>query len=464
MDHSSGAAGRDAADFYDANRHEAVPNQHDTPDAGLKNKKAPAIPVPVASGIASSINQESLRNHNLSVVLRSILHAKRPLSRANLADQTGLTKATISMLIAILQRNAVVSDLQIPATNRFGRPSTPIGFAPRTWAGLGTQINTDGYGYIIKDFTGEVLSESWAEKPMLHADPEQAFSELDALIRPAAAKLRRQGCHIIGGGLALPGLVADGSILLRARNLGWDHIDISQFKMVNSFGLHAVNEANLAAIAQIPGYATCEADKGSPDEEDTPVYPQSFIYISTDIGIGGAYVRNGQVVSGDHGFAGELGHVSVNFNGPLCRCGRNGCAEMYAGRQALVEAADIAYDDAAAAAESLNELLSRWGRHDPRAESAVDQAVRALSSVIASTVNTVDVDTAMLGGFWARVDNSIVQRISAEVNHQVLGSEAMDIQVIKPQVNDHPALHGAAEVGLRRVVENPLSYIEVSEG
>ena len=137
---------------------------------------------------------------------------------------------------------------------------------------------------------------------------------------------------------------------------------------------------------------------------------------------------------------------------------------MYAGRQALVEAADIAYDDAAAAAESLNELLSRWGRHDPRAESAVDQAVRALSSVIASTVNTVDVDTAMLGGFWARVDNSIVQRISAEVNHQVLGSEAMDIQVIKPQVNDHPALHGAAEVGLRRVVENPLSYIEVSEG
>ena len=53
---------------------------------------------------------------------------------------------------------------------------------------------------------------------------------------------------------------------------------------------------------------------------------------------------------------------------------------------------------------------------------------------------------------------------AGKFDHAVLGSEAMDIQVIKPQVNDHPALHGAAEVGLRRVVENPLSYIEVSEG
>lgn len=435
-----------------------------------------------------SINQEGLRNHNLSVVLQTLLSSENPLSRADLADITGLTKATISMQTAILQKNRLLEDLQTPVrrvssdkissdkissgkissgeassgkisrgkispVKKMGRPSVPLGFAPASWAGLGAQINTDGYGFLLLDFTGQVLAQEWESHPMVNIDPQTACRKVETLIQPTLSRFKRRHCRIVPGGLALPGLVADGHHLLMARNLGWEQVDLNNYPLVSQLRLYGANEANLAAIAQVPGYATHM-------EAETYQNPNSFIYISTDIGIGGAYVRQGQISRGNHEFAGELGHVSVNFKGPVCLCGRRGCVEMYAGRRALVEAAGIAQGQAAVQPQALDELLDRWHQGDPQARKAMRLAIRALNSVIASAMNVVDVDTAMVGGFWSRIDDSVMEEMTVDVADQVLGSSGMSVTVMKPPVNDHPALRGAAELGLRRVIDNPLQYLD----
>ena len=217
-------------------------------------------------------------------------------------------------------------------------------------------------------------------------------------------QLKRKGCTVAGVACALPGLVTSKKQLLMARNLGWENVDLMQFEVMRRCDVHSGNEAKMAAIAQIPGYACARADF-----LDAVDCTDSFIYLSCDIGIGGAIVRDGEVVTGSHGFAGEIGHISVSLDGPVCRCGRKGCLEAYAGRRALVEASGVASGNDAASVAALDRLLDAWHADDAQ--------------------------------------------------EQVLGASDMQVSVSMPPVADHPALYGAAEVGLRRFIDNPLAFI-----
>ena len=405
---------------------------------------------------SKSINQDDLRNHNLSVVLSALMQSTAPLGRAQLAKSTGLTKATMSLLSEILLKNDVVEQIQPLREAQNGRPSTPLAFRSGRWAGLGMQINTDGYGYIAVDLAGDVIDERWVPRMMGDVDPDEIFDSLDALLKPVEADLVERGYRIVGTGLALPGLITADQHLLNAPNLGWSNMRLDRFPVVDRLGAIADNEANLAAIAQIPGYATKRSDHpGALGPSD------SFLYISTDVGVGSAFVRAGNVVRGDHGFGGELGHVSVEMNGPKCRCGRNGCLEMYAGRRELVKTAGLAQGDAAARSEYVDELYDRWRGGDTKAVLAIDQALTAMASVAASVINVLDVDTIVLGGFWSGFQEDICTRLKMRITPQVLARYVLDIKVLACRNVEHPALYGAALTGLRRLVEHPVEYLEI---
>ena len=96
------------------------------------------------------INQDDLRNHNLSVVISTLLRAAEPMSRAELAKQTGLTKATMSLLVSMLVDNGVVREGTPSVQSSYGRPSTPLLIAGGRYCGIGLQVNTDGYGTIVR--------------------------------------------------------------------------------------------------------------------------------------------------------------------------------------------------------------------------------------------------------------------------------------------------------------------------
>lgn len=400
-----------------------------------------------------SINQDDLRNHNLSVVLDTMLRSVAPMSRAELAKATGLTKATMSLLVPMLLEGKVSREGEPSSLSAYGRPSTPIIISQGTFCGVGLQINTDGYGYMVLDLNDEIIDEQWVSQSMGNSDPDTIFAELDSLVRQGEKIAADKGLTIVGAGLALPGLVTDDMELLTARNLGWERLSLGMYEVVKRLDARADNEANMAALAQIPGYATQRKDGGIVGPSD------SFVYISTDIGIGGALVREGNVVRGNHGFAGELGHVSVAFDGPTCACGRRGCLEAYAGRRALVESAGIASGTNATRIEAIDELLKRWEARDAAAVQAVDIAVRALASVIASTINASDIDTVILGGLWERFGGGLTRRLQEQASAQLLAFPEVQAHVLMPDLNARPALKGAAEVGLRCFLDNPMRYL-----
>ena len=400
------------------------------------------------------INQEDLRNHNLSVTLGTLLRAQKPMSRADLAKETGLTKATLSLLASMLIESGVVQEGEPVVSTTYGRPSTPLEIRGGSIAGIGLQINTDGYGCLALDLNGDTLGREWVSEDMTGTDPYEIFAKLDAMTFPLESRLKRRGCKVVGAGFALPGIVTDDMWLLVARNLGWENVNLTRFNVVRRLDVVAGNEAKMAAIAQIPGYATERAPfLNVVDRTD------SFIYLSTDIGIGGAVVRDGEVVMGSHGFAGEIGHLSVAMDGPLCSCGRHGCLEAFAGRRALVEAAGIAEDGDATSSEAIDMFLQRWRAGDSDVAKVVDQAADALVSAIVSAVNLVDVDTVLLGGLWTHFGDELATVLEGRLRSEILGYPNVKIRVFVPPVALHPSLYGAAEMGLRRFIENPLGYM-----
>ena len=400
------------------------------------------------------INQEDLRNHNLSVTLDTLLRAQKPMSRADLAKETGLTKATLSLLASMLIESGVVQEGEPVVSTTYGRPSTPLEIRGGSIAGIGLQINTDGYGCLALDLNGDTLGREWVSEDMTGTDPYEIFAKLDAMTFPLESRLKRRGCKVVGAGFALPGIVTDDMWLLVARNLGWENVNLTRFNVVRRLDVVAGNEAKMAAIAQIPGYATERAPfLNVVDRTD------SFIYLSTDIGIGGAVVRDGEVVMGSHGFGGEIGHLSVAMDGPLCSCGRHGCLEAFAGRRALVEAAGIAEDGDATSSEAIDMFLQRWRAGDSDVAKVVDQAADALVSAIASAVNLVDVDTVLLGGLWTHFGDELATVLEGRLRSEILGYPNVKIRVFVPPVALHPSLYGAAEMGLRRFIENPLGYM-----
>ena len=400
-----------------------------------------------------SINQDDLRNHNLSVVLDSLLRATDPMSRADLAKKTGLTKAAMSVLVSLMLDNEILVEGAPSGQSLYGRPSIPLEINSGRLCGMGLQANTDGYGVVVLDLDGSVVGEQWVDADMANADEQEIFARLDELSLRQEDAFARKGYVLAGTGLALPGLVTDDLRLLGARNLGWERLDLKQFNVVKRLDPVACNEANAAALAQVPGYATRREGSGQIKPTD------SFIYMSTDVGIGGAVIREGRVVSGDHGFSGELGHVSVDMRGPICRCGRRGCLEVYAGRRSMVSAAGIASSDAAATSSAIDELIDRWRQRDVQTVAVVEKALEAISSVIASTINVCDVDVVMLGGLWARFEPELIRRIERMVRPQVLAYPEVEASVLVADVVDRPALMGAAEIGLRRFVDNPLRFM-----
>ena len=229
------------------------------------------------------INQDDLRNHNLSVVIDTLLRASGPMSRADLAKETGLTKATMSLLVSLLIDAGVVKEGEPQNSASYGRPSTPLMLGGGKVCGIGMQVNTDGYGCMALDINHDILRHEWVDADMSGVEPDVVFGKLDAMAKAMAEDLESKRCIIAGVSCALPGLVTSDKRLLMARNLGWENVDLTTFDVMRGYDVTPCNEAKLAAIAQIPGYACARADVF-----DGVDCADSFLYLSCDIGIGGA--------------------------------------------------------------------------------------------------------------------------------------------------------------------------------
>src|SRR5688572_9275650 len=291
-----------------------------------------------------------------------------------------MTRSTASRLVDELVAGGLLDEVERVGLPRRGRPATPLVPGAR-FAALGFQVDAGLLAARVLDLRGRVVAEHVVEDDFVASDPGATLARLGALAADLTDALPA-GLRLVGTGLALPGIVDVGAgILLRAPNLGWS--DLRPADLLDGhlpFPVVLGNEADLAART------VAERAPGRPG----PL--QDFVYLSGQIGVGGAAVLGGRVMAGSSGWAGEMGHVCVDPAGPACRCGSTGCLEQYAGRHALMTAAGLPLD------AGPEELRTRATAADPAAVRALDTAIRALAVALAGVVNVLDIPTVVLGG------------------------------------------------------------------
>jgi len=375
-----------------------------------------------------------LREHNLGLVLRTVLDAEAPRSRADVAAATGLTKATVSALVDRLVAGGLLAELAPLAPQRAGRPAVPLTAPSGTLAAIGAEVNVDYLGVRVLDLAGHVLDERTTLGDLRGSDPAEVLAALGVLVEEAVAALAGRP-RLVGLSLALPGLVdARAGILRLAPNLGWRDVDVAGLLGAASPTAAAnppvlANEADLAARAEAAARAALER--------------QSFLYVSGEIGIGAALVLDGELFGGRHGWAGEIGHTVVPGGRTL---------EQVAGQDALLRAAGLE------PAAGLDALVARLA-DDAAARAAIDEAGRSLGLALANVVNVVDVSDIVLGGTYARLAPWLREPVLTELRTHVLAAPWAEPAVDVARAGDLPAMTGGALAQLARVRLEPADWL-----
>src|SRR4051794_36264517 len=256
-------------------------------------------------GASAAARQASIRDANLRLVLSTVLGSPEPVSRAGVALATALTRSTVSRLTDELVAAGVVDELEPVRGSLRGRPGTPL-VAGRQVAALGLQVNPGFCAVRVIDLRGRVVREHLVTEDFVGSDPGETLRRVAADARRVRRTLPR-ALRLVGAGLALPGVGSVGGARgLSGPNLGWSGGDGPARlgpRALGALPLRVANEADLAART------VAEPVPGRPG----PLL--DFVYVSGEVGIGGAAVIGGRVFAGRHGWAGEIGHVTVDPQG-----------------------------------------------------------------------------------------------------------------------------------------------------
>ena len=392
----------------------------------------------------SSAQQSSLRERNLGLVARTVCASAVPLSRADVAARTSMTRSTVSRLADDLVAGGVLAEVERAPASGPGRPATPL-VAGSTLAAVGLQVNAGFLAARVVDLRGRVVAEGLEHDDLVGSDPGRTLARLASLSEEVLGRVP-DGVRLVGAGLALPGIVsADVGHLLLAPNLGWADLwpaTLLDPRAVRGHVPRLGNEANLAAgaVAEVaPGRCGDLSD---------------FLYLSGEIGIGGAAVVDGVVMGGRHGWAGELGHVCVEPSGPPCPCGSTGCLERYAGKHALLAEAGLS------SSTTPTELADRVRGGDARARAAVSRAAWALGVALASVVNVLDIPAVVLGGHLGQVTELLRPDLERELRARVLSARWVGPTIAAATSDPAPGATGAAMRELARVLADPARWVD----
>jgi predicted NBD/HSP70 family sugar kinase len=380
--------------------------------------------------------QDWMREHNLSLALAAVVDSPEPVSRAQLAARTGLSRAAVTGLVDRLVESGLVSELAPLSVSRAGRPAVPLVPAAGSVVGLGLEVNVDYLGVRAVDLTGTVLAEVVEHGDLRGTAPETVLARLALAATSVNDAVIAAGARPAGATLALPGLVdAVGERLLTAPNLGWREVNVGPGSALGAFTPSVANEADLAARAEL----RARRGHGEPN----------FFYVSGEIGVGGATVLGGQVQTGRHGWAGEIGHVVVSGDPDDRRSLRR--LEDLAGQHALLQGAGLPI------ATPFATLTARVAS-DPGAARAARTGGRALGVALATVAHVADIDEVVLGGTFAELFDVVAPEVTAMLTELVVYVDWAAPKVSRALAGNYAALTGAALSVLDRMIAHPSAW------
>ena len=356
--------------------------------------------------------------HNRDLVLEVIFNHDA-ISRAEIARLTGLTRATVSDMVANLLDEGLVEEIGY-GESIGGKAPILLSLIADSRYLIGLNLAQDKFIGSVVNLRGEI--KETVEFPVNGSDGEQALQLIYKILDQLTKK---EWKPLVGIGIGTPGLVnTREGVVVNAVNLDWQDLPLANLLEARyRLPITVLNDSQATAIGEFV-YGTNHPTEGN------------LVVITIKHGIGAGILINGGLYQGDGGGAGEIGHIMIRENGDLCRCGQNGCLETVASARAIVQRAiDFAPDypnsDLAKNSESisLDAIETAWQSHDPLAETVVSDAAHYLGTSIASLIGILNIQKIVLTGDMDRFGEPWLQIVKNAMTHAALPRMARDTQL-----------------------------------
>jgi len=362
-----------------------------------------------------------IKKMNTSIVLDAVLkHA--PLSRAGISERTGLNKATVSSLVLDLIDAHLVYEIG-PGKSSGGRKPVMLLFNEKAGYAVGIDLGVNYIRGILTDLAGGVIADTHIE--LGRANQELPLEQLTGCIDGLIKQAPDSPYGIVGIGVGVPGIVDDQGVILFAPNMKLKQVALKgMLESRYSLSVTIDNEANAGA----QGEQTYGAGRGIRNQ----------IYVSVGIGIGTGIILNKELFKGASGFSGELGHLSIQYDGKPCSCGNQGCWELYASENALLEqASSLGY-------ASLGQLLKAAEQGDERVRQLFSDIGYYLGVGIASIVNVFNPDVVIVGNRMSSAATWISHAMREAVEARALPYHRAQLSILFAELQEQSAVRGAA--------------------
>jgi glucokinase-like ROK family protein len=395
-----------------------------------------------------------VKNINKYAILDLIRFTPGGISRVELARKVGLTRAAVTSIVNDLLAVGVIRE----AESRYapsGRRPVVLEVNAERGKVIGIDMGATHVTILLADFSACVLRE--LESPFdINDGPEECLFQVDSLLRDFLDKAGVKLEDILAIGVGVPGpIVSDAGMVSGPPIMpGWDSYPIrDHLQELWQCPIALSNDAELGAL----GEWAYGAGRGE----------RNLAYIKVGTGIGCGLLLDGRLYRGTTGSAGEIGHITITENGPLCTCGNRGCLEALAGGNAIARSAQemvrSGHRTQMASITPINSLTARdviaaARNGDLTAQNIVAEAGEHLGTAIASVVNLFNPSMIVVGGGVAQIGDLLLEPIRKTVRERSL-------KVASRAVRITAALLGRRSAGMGAVVQAlTIALHQIAEG
>lgn len=257
-----------------------------------------------------------LRMTNKKRILR-FLREHSVSSRQDIAKALKLSKNTVSLIVEQLIREGKVREMGLDETSHVGRPRIKLSIVPESMTAVGIWVKKREAQYQVIDYSSRAMEKGCVELDGEH--PEKSLGQLQQLSLHLQSKYET----LLGIGIGIPGLVDPyRGIVHYSSHLGWERVPVkARLQGALRVPVRVLNNVKAASLFHF--HLGKKRDS-------------SLFYLRMDEGVGGSFIDQNGIFFGSSWTAGEIGRLSVEDNGPLCRCGKKGCLETLISVPAIV--------------------------------------------------------------------------------------------------------------------------------
>lgn len=399
-------------------------------------------------GREGPLDQAQMRAANMGLILRHLrVHGGR--SRARLASETGLSRATMSSVIGELVDRGLVREGEVKRQGTVGRPGLDVSLDGSHVGAIGVEISVDYLALTTMNLAGDVVAETLLPVAADELTPDAVLDLVGEQLASALERMRSLGLLPVSITVSPPGVIdyQTGSVRF-APNLGWRDVALVD-QLRARLGddcppIHLENDAKLAALAEYVGYA--------------PEGVEDLLFLTGDIGVGAGIISGGELVRGWKGFSGEVGHLPLDPEGRPCKCGRTGCWEQIVGLGALLRLCAPDGGELVDANRPLEERLTtiaqRAGAGDPTTLAALAEITRNLANGLSVLNDVLNPRVIVLGGWFTFFGGFILGPLAEELERRrMVNGGQVRLELTRLGMNS--AAHGGALMALDDVFADP---------